>query len=461
MFARLGAAPGVLAGWVATIFIGASLLSVFDRGGNTAPSILFIGVCAAIALLAVATLLVRTRTSQLPRALAFWLLALTLLLLFTLITSISVPNSWWVNLPGRSAFSSVLETLADPAIGITALPVTLAPSRGLFSALLVASSLALSIAITQLNLRQRTVLLYTVVAIVVVQSLIGLAQIALPGASVVNIEYLGHVRAAGTFVNKNHFATLVAMALPFLLYQSVSSVQQMTRGVDRMRPLKITLWWSLFAGAFGALVLSLSRSGIFAALVSTGLMLSWILITRGRKKRSYRRALLAAAAVVLIGGTFLATSESFFKAVSDPGAAGSLAARTMMLKATLNGAATLFPLGSGIGGYAVAFPIFQPVELVGYIEHAHNDYAQLLFESGLVGVLSVICIAFAAWTIARMALKHEASGTGVAALCGALAFALHAALDFPARIPSLAMLVTILFTIAIVELTQSKPADAA
>ena len=55
----------------------------------------------------------------------------------------------------------------------------------------------------------------------------------------------------------------------------------------------------------------------------------------------------------------------------------------------------VFPVGAGLGSYSIAFQRFQNAQLPGYVEHAHNDYLQLLFElggSGLI-VLALLIVA--------------------------------------------------------------------
>ena len=100
----------------------------------------------------------------------------------------------------------------------------------------------------------------------------------------------------------------------------------------------------------------------------------------------------------------------------------------------------------------MAFPRFQTTALAGFVEYAHNDYLQLLFEAGLAGALVILLLAGSAALTVKLArrLGDPAArlGPGVACMLGALAFAIHAWFDFPAHIPAVAIMATMLFGLA-------------
>jgi O-antigen ligase len=441
------------ANYIPPFLVFAAFLTIFDRGGNTTNSIVIACVLACAAA-SVQSLQTQAQLAWRNKALRFWWGALILITLVAIVGLLHIDPAWWLKLPGRSGYSEVIAALKSEPVNALSLPISMAPNAGLGSLILVLTSMALVFACATMKNKARELLLLALCALCLLQAMIGVAQIALPGASLVNIEYLGHVRAAGTFVNKNHYANLLAMLLPYALFRSFASASDIN-GSQRARPLRITLWVCTSLALFGAILLSLSRSGIFVSLIGGGLVIAWNLISTTRRGRSYRRAIAVACFVVAIAVLFLLTSESFFRAISDPGASGSLLARKQMTAATLQGAWALFPLGSGLGSFANAFPAFQPPTLLGFIEHAHNDYAQLLFEAGVIGLLAIICVSGAVIVCLRSSITREASGIGVACFAGAIAFALHAALDFPVRIPGLVLVAVFLFTTACVELPQT------
>src|SRR5690606_6995713 len=102
--------------------------------------------------------------------------------------------------------------------------------------------------------------------------------------------------------------------------------------------------------------------------------------------------------------------------------------------------------------YYWVYPRFQPAQLVGTANHAHQDYAQLLFEGGLAAVLLMAAFTwlFAARgaTLVRAVLRRRRLRRGemVAAICGLglLGFLLHSLLEFNMHIPANAILASLL-----------------
>ena len=132
---------------------------------------------------------------------------------------------------------------------------------------------------------------------------------------------------------------------------------------------------------------------------------------------------------------------------------------------TWPGIVEFFPLGAGLGSYAIAFQRFQTPNLLGFVEYAHNDYLQLLFELGALGAVVLVLLLLAAVlsgrTLWRFRVRGERLSPALACYLGAFAFAIHAWFDFPAHIPAIAILATLLFTastnLALVDVGRKKP----
>jgi O-antigen ligase len=433
------------------VALAACFLTVFDRGGNTDEAILF-AACALLVSAVPTIWLLFAQRQEFTRSQTFFLLALGLLVLFGALGCVTLPLDVWVSLPGRARYTAVVETLSHPTLALSAIPVSFGANGGMRSLLIALCCLMIALATTAVGSRARSTLIYVLCAIATLQATIGFAQVALRGASIVTLDYVGHVRAAGTFVNKNHFATLIAMILPICINFTMRSRAEDTGRRDRQR-VKTLLWGALTFALFSAVVASLSRSGIATAVVVTALSLGYEGARIKRRRGSKYLVVSASVAVAVACLALLATSESLFKAISDPSALGSFGARMKMYEATVIGLMNFFPLGAGLGGFATAFPAFQPAELTGYVEHAHNDYLQLLFESGLVGALFLALVAFAAITLVKKSKSvREESSHGVAYLIGATALAVHALTDFPTHIPALAFIGTFLFSAACAEM---------
>ncbi len=369
------------------------------------------------------------------------------------ISLVPLPFETWLALPGRSAFAETAAALRDPSIGLDALPITMSPSVTLRALLLVGSAASIFFAVLTFDRLQRTAFVGFLLALGVFQVLLGVAQIALGGASIVTPEFAGHVRASGTFVNKNHFASLLAMLLPFAVFALLETAMRVRRDESDRKPLRLAFWVTVSGLLAAGIVLSMSRAAYAATLVALCLTAAAHVASTRRRASHRRRLMIIGAAGALAGIALLVSSDFLIRAVGDPAAVQSLSARTQMTEAGWRGALALFPLGSGLGSFAAVFPHFQPVQLQGFVEHAHNEYVQVLFELGAGGLLFFGAAVLASWHLARRAWRSlDTLGRGHAALLGALALALHAWLDFPTRIPGVAFVFTSLVALACVEL---------
>jgi uncharacterized membrane protein (Fun14 family) len=253
--------------------------------------------------------------------------------------------------------------------------------------------------------------------------------------------------ATGTLINRNHFATLLAMCLPFAwaLPHGLSEGHRKAR--LRLRyfgHLDTRRGWLIVGGAASALIglgllLSRSRAGLAAAAIAIV-----VLALRSRRQRGW------------LGGIAIAISLSLFTvSVLDTRLPGDRlstlsidlapgADRPQVWRETLRATGTFGPLGAGLGTYARAFGLLQPVGVQGAYSHAHSDWLQLLFEAGPLALL--VAIAFLSLVIRNRRVETATGETAHlrdAALAALLAFAAHALVDFPARIPAIAALATV------------------
>jgi O-antigen ligase len=112
-------------------------------------------------------------------------------------------------------------------------------------------------------------------------------------------------------------------------------------------------------------------------------------------------------------------------------------------------------LGVGLGDFATAYPRYQtfPSEL--WIDHAHNDYAEAVAETGLVGALLILLalvfflrLAFRDW---GQPFRSQASWVRLGAAIGCCGLLVHSFLDFNLHIPANAAWFAVLAGIATTE----------
>jgi len=448
--------------------LGLFLLVAVIRGGNT-PFAMSVALGLSICVAAVAGCLIyvsrpiETRWSSAATSLN---VALLLVMVGGALGLVTVAAAQWLTLPGRDAYAGVVDLLALPDFGFQRLALSTDPfatKRALFA---LVPCLVIAASVPLLSRRALLQLLGAVAVFAVFEALIGLFQLGFRGASLFVFDFAGHNRASGTFVNKNHYATLLAMALPLLIFRAAGQFSFFTQRHDATA-FSNMCWGAATAFVAAALVASLSRAGVLAggiaALAAFGLCVM-------QQRKFSKRVLLALAGGLLLalGLAAMTGLGQLIKSASAGGLGEGLFGRTVMNQHTWSGIVEFFPLGAGLGSYAIAFQRFQTPGLLGFVEYAHNDYLQLLFELGALGVVVLALLLLAAVLAGRTLWLSRVAGDrlspALACYLGASAFAIHAWFDFPSHIPAIAILATLLFAasmnLALVDVGRKRPAPA-
>jgi O-antigen ligase len=264
--------------------------------------------------------------------------------------------------------------------------------------------------------------------------------------------------ATGTFINRNHFAAYLAMGLPFALGPLIAGrVTLFGAGTWRQRFVRLSDSSNLLALLCGSaavviwigVFLSYSRGGLAAALVAT-----FVLATQGGIRRRWwiLVAVSALAVAMLSWNEVRAPGERF---AEDPETLITSNNRLPIWQAGLR-MLPLYPVaGTGFGTFESAFQIYQPSSRLHW-EHVHNDWLEAAIEGGLVTPVLVVWLL---WLVARASRKARTSRTGRApyrcAVAAVAAVLFHSALDFPLRIPAVAVLLACLLGVLC-----SDPQDA-
>ncbi len=237
----------------------------------------------------------------------------------------------------------------------------------------------------------------------------------------------------GPYVNHNHYAGLMEMMIPVAAGSVVS--------LFRSHPARPLLAFAV-AVPIASLLLSGSRGGTIALLAEV-LILGAVL----RKAVPARRLALPAA----LGGALVAALFFWM----DPGdvsrrlstLAGVVnspeltwAARRTVGLDTLRIFRTHPWVGTGMGSFETIYPAYQsfPSDLV--FDHAHNDFAEALAETGLVGASLIV---WALVVFFRLALRDLPERLGqrrewirVGAFLGCCGLLVHSLFDFNLHIPA-------------------------
>lgn len=254
--------------------------------------------------------------------------------------------------------------------------------------------------------------------------------------------------ATGTFANRNHFAGYLEICIGAAVGLIVAS--PMRRVALRGWRERLRYWLSLaqdsrlFARVavgvfFIALILSQSRMGNVAAV--GGLCAAGLALLLARRRGG------VLAGMLLIGSVLLIDIWLFGRWFGIDQLAERYAAVTTDATTRLDlfdDVRRMVPdygwIGSGLGTFMLAYPAYRSPAIQGFVDHAHNDYAQFLIETGVIGI--VLLAALVLCTVARAILilrrRHDplTQGVAAAALTAMSALAIHSAADFNLQIPA-------------------------
>jgi O-antigen ligase len=416
------------------------------RGGNR-PMPLLVLECAAIAMLTAmfATNGTRETFAKIPLLLRW---AIGVLVAMPLIQLIPLPAGAWAALPGHEPYAHALELAG---VTLSWHGATLDASATQYAALALLPPIAILFAVQSLGPRQVRRLVAVMIGVALVESVLGVLQL---GAQARSPLYLGNPygggAATGTYVNKNHFAGLIAMALPVAMALWAGEVVpprdargEILREHPRHRDAKLARRVALstvVAVMVVALLFSRSRGGAgcgLAALALASLVLVW---NAGSIASRVLLAFVAAGALLL--GAYIGLTPVFERFAPEE-ISLSYAGRAQLAAAALRGALDFFPLGSGLGTFADAFQRYQAGTIPGFVDHAHNDYAEAAMELGLaaIAIFALCALAFVArWReLSRGRLSRRLGYLQVGAGLGVAALALHGAFDFNFHIPANAL----------------------
>jgi O-antigen ligase len=251
----------------------------------------------------------------------------------------------------------------------------------------------------------------------------------------------------GPFVSKNHFAGYVAMAALLALGLCVGLAGGTRhREWTRERGAMAVVLSLVAALAMGfSLFVSQSRGGVVA--MAAGTLAFGLLVATGRRGWA---ALVpgAVVALLLLAGLVLALPpEARDRVATTEGASFRVETWRDSLRLW-----TSSPwMGFGFGAFADAFTRVKSGHGTIRVEHAENDYVEVLVEGGILGLaLSLLTFALPAWRIGSRLPRREPLRRGIAlgALCALVALCAHSALDFNIRIPSNATLAALLAAFA-------------
>lgn len=225
---------------------------------------------------------------------------------------------------------------------------------------------------------------------------------------------LSYQITAGFFANVNHFSSLLFVTIPLLVYYGV------IRG-------------NLKVAAFGLLAIMLmllaagSRAGV---IIGLGIMVASVVLLSSRSRIGIW------ALTAIFAGLSIYSMGAWTK--FDAGSGGSNALRRTFIENTLEGVKDNWITGIGYGNFEKAYPIYEKPEQIFqyFVNHAHNEYVQLVFEGGVLAAVLIaaylVCLNVQFWRVRTDGLRKVA-------YLSILFLLLHSLVDYPLRTFALLM----------------------
>ena len=263
-----------------------------------------------------------------------------------------------------------------------------------------------------------------------------------------------HGSIYGSYVNHNHYAGLMEMLVPIPL---VLSMGHILKGGKRAL---VGFCAVLMAST---IVLSGSRAG----MIGFGLEIVLLPVLTFQRGRSLRVVLGSVSVCMLILAllTFLGKGQML-------GRLGDLRPenRLDITKDSLRMFSKRPFIGWGLGTFPTVYPRYRSFYTNLFVNEAHNDYVQLLTETGLLGFGLMLWFLVRVYrhglpTSRRWEFKWDGA-VSLAALLGCTGILVHSFLDFNLQIPANAAFFYVLCALAASELSaassrpgQTRPKD--
>ena len=251
-----------------------------------------------------------------------------------------------------------------------------------------------------------------------------------------------------SFVNQHHFAAFMEMTIGLTLGILFG------KGVKKEMRIFLIIA-ALIMGI--AIIFTGSRGGLLSFLAVLGFIVFANVLwdrqkaddereTDIRISRFRRNLILVGGGLVLVVVLFgsvilLGGDNALLRGIGlNINQADVSSGRTHFWSVALNIFSDYPVLGAGLDAFGTAFSRYDSWNGLLRVEHAHNDYLQILADAGIIGLICVIAFIF---LLFKQSLKtigntsdHFRRNAAIGALAGCFGIIVHSFFDFPLRTPS-------------------------
>lgn len=247
---------------------------------------------------------------------------------------------------------------------------------------------------------------------------------------------------SGVYVNRNHMAGFLEMAIPLLITLFITR----QRSPETKLGLIVLVLFLLTTQAF-----TLSRGGWISTITAILFMAAVLL---ARENGVHKRAILTIGAGILLLSLFVLASLPVVERITtltqqDP--YDNLSGRIRCWKGTISQIKDNPYLGTGPNTFKETYPVYQTPGNAVLRRYAHNDYLHFTAETGLLFIPVLMFTLFCFFRKGFQKLKspsRQTSGFTLGAMAGIFAILIHSFSDFNLNIPANAFVFTIIAAIA-------------
>jgi O-antigen ligase len=277
--------------------------------------------------------------------------------------------------------------------------------------------------------------------------------------------------ASGTFVNRNHFAGFLEITLALGTGLLMSDLGRGEGGSWRQRTRAVVRWLVspkmslriLLAIMVIGLVLSRSRMGnsaFFSSLLVAGGI--WLIFARtgSRKLGLFILVSILAIDVYILGHWF--GFDKVVKRIQETTLETEM--RDEVSFESLDYWKDYVWSGSGGGTFYSIFPKYRGTDWgEGTLLHAHNDYLEIMTDTGILGLILLGALVVTSFTKAFQAIRerhrHLLKGLGFGVVMGIVALMIHSTVDFNLQIPAVTAWFVVLLALGWVAADVELPRD--
>lgn len=339
-----------------------------------------------------------------------------------LLQLVPLPPDLWTELPGRTQLARGFAMLGYP---LPNMPVSFSPYLSVRTIFATIPALAVFTASVKLEPSPR-IIASVIVSGMALGILLGAVQVAGGPNSWAYLYQYTNTGAVGFFANQNHMATLLLVGIPMATVLFASAKPNRRSAAGHI--------WIAAALLFLVLVGIVLNGSLAAFLLVVPVVLASASLLPS--KLGWRRLVLPTSVVALMVAFGVVATYQLPGRTSVATASNAVALRSSIWSTTSEAIADTFPVGTGLGSFPQVYRQYENPSSVttDYVNHAHNDYLELVLELGAPGAI-LLAVFILWWCLSTIRIWSSRLSTPFAraATISTATILAHSLVDFPLR----------------------------